>query len=161
VEPIISDLVERFERGGLTRRELIRGLSLLMATAAAPATAATVAAPVSAPVPIAASGIDHVSVLVSDLQRSAKFYQDLFGFSVLSEDKEHGILRMGGGGRKVLVSIRKEQPYGTVDHFGVRVEGFDKAAVTQNLRQRGLQPDENWQYGFYVKDPDGVNVQML
>jgi catechol 2,3-dioxygenase-like lactoylglutathione lyase family enzyme len=155
VEPIICDLVERFERGGLTRRELIRGLSLLMAAA----TASAAADP--PPAPLAASGIDHVSVLVSDLERSRRFYQDLFGFSVLSEDKEHGILRMGGAGKKVLVSIRKEQPYGTVDHFGVRVEAFDKAAVTQNLRQRGLQPDENWQYGFYVKDPDGVNVQML
>jgi catechol 2,3-dioxygenase-like lactoylglutathione lyase family enzyme len=157
VEPVISDLVERFERGGLTRRELIRGLSLLMATAGA----AEGVAAADSPPPIAASGIDHVSVLVSDLERSKRFYQDLFGFSVLSEDKEHGILRMGGAGKKVLVSIRSEQPYGTVDHFGVRVEGFDKAAVTQNLRQRGLQPDENWQYGFYVKDPDGVNVQML
>jgi catechol 2,3-dioxygenase-like lactoylglutathione lyase family enzyme len=152
VEPIISDLVERFERGGLSRRELIRGLSLLVASAAAAA---------ESPAPIAAAGIDHVSVLVSDLERSKRFYQDLFGFTVLSEDKEHGILRLGGAGKKVLVSIRKEQPYGTVDHFGVRVEGFDKAAVTQNLRQRGLRPDENWQYGFYVKDPDGVNVQML
>jgi catechol 2,3-dioxygenase-like lactoylglutathione lyase family enzyme len=157
VEPIISDMVERFERGGLTRRELIRGLSLLVAAAQA---GESVAAAASSPAPLAATGIDHVSVLVSDLERSRRFYQDLFGFSVLSEDKEHGILRLGGG-KKVLVSIRKEQPYGTVDHFGVRVEGFDKAAVTQNLRQRGLQPDENWQYGFYVKDPDGVNVQML
>jgi catechol-2,3-dioxygenase len=156
VEPIISDLVERFERGGLSRRELIRGLSLLVAAAAVPAARAA-----DSPAPLAASGIDHVSVLVSDLERSRRFYQDLFGFTVLSEDKEHGILRMGGAGKKVLVSIRKQQPYGTVDHFGVRVEGFDKAAVTQNLRQRGLQPDENWQYGFYVKDPDGVNVQML
>ena len=159
MEPIISDLLERFERGGLTRRELIRGLSLLMAAAAGPA-ASTIPATASPPAPLAATGIDHVSVLVSDLERSKRFYQDLFGFSVLSEDKEHGILRLGGG-KKVLVSIRKEQPYGTVDHFGVRVEGFDKAAVTQNLRQRGLRPDENWQYGFYVKDPDGVNVQML
>ncbi len=33
--------------------------------------------------------------------------------------------------------------------------------LTQNLVQRGLKPDENWQYGFYVKDPDGVNVQLL
>jgi len=157
VEPIISDLLERFERGGLTRRELIQGLSVLMATAATPDAPATASPP---PAPLAASGIDHVSVLVGDLERSKRFYQDLFGFAVLSEDKEHGILRLGGG-KKVLVSIRKEQPYGTVDHFGVRVEGFDKAAVTKNLRQRGLQPEENWQYGFYVKDPDGVNVQML
>ncbi len=48
-----------------------------------------------------------------------------------------------------------------MDHFGIGIENFNKAAVTQVLRQRGLNPQENWQYGFYVKDPDGVNVQFL
>jgi hypothetical protein len=33
--------------------------------------------------------------------------------------------------------------------------------VTRTLQQHGLKPDENWQYGYYVKDPDGVNVQLL
>jgi len=30
-----------------------------------------------------------------------------------------------------LISIRKEKPYGPVDHFGVRVGNFNKDAVTQ------------------------------
>jgi len=156
VEPIINDMVQRFERGGLTRRELIQGLSLLVAASQAQG---AVAAEASPPADITATGIDHVSVLVSDLEKSATFYETLFGLSVLSEDKEHGILRLGR--KHVMVSIRKEKPYGTVDHFGVGVENFNKAALTQNLTRRGLKPDENWQYGFYVKDPDGVNVQLL
>jgi catechol 2,3-dioxygenase-like lactoylglutathione lyase family enzyme len=157
VEPIINDMVRRFEDGGLTRRQLIRGLSALVA--ASQAQGALAAAAQSQPAAVTATGIDHVSVLVSDVEKSATFYKSLFGLSVLSEDQEHGILRLGA--KRVMVSIRKEQPYGTVDHFGVRVENFDKAAVAQTLMQRGLKPDENWQYGFYVKDPDGVNVQLL
>jgi catechol 2,3-dioxygenase-like lactoylglutathione lyase family enzyme len=153
MKPIISDLVERFESGRLSRRELIGGLTLLMAAAQAPAEQA----PQSPG--LIGNGIDHVSVLVSDLERSAKFYQSLFGLAVLSEDKPHGILRLGR--KRVSVSIRKETPYGTVDHFGVSVENFNKEAVTQVLTQRGLTPQENWQYGFHVKDPDGVVVQML
>jgi catechol 2,3-dioxygenase-like lactoylglutathione lyase family enzyme len=153
MKPIISDLVERFESGRLSRRELIGGLTLLMAANQAPAEQA----PQSPG--LVGNGIDHVSVLVSDLERSAKFYQSLFGLSVLSEDKPHGILRLGR--KRVSVSIRKETPYGTVDHFGVSVENFNKEAVTQVLTQRGLTPQENWQYGFHVKDPDGVVVQML
>jgi catechol 2,3-dioxygenase-like lactoylglutathione lyase family enzyme len=153
MKPIISDLVERFESGRLSRRELIGGLTLLMAAGQAPAEQA----PQSPE--LIGNGIDHVSVLVSDLERSAKFYQSLFGLAVLSEDKPHGILRLGR--KRVSVSIRKETPYGTVDHFGVSVENFNKEAVTQVLTQRGLTPQENWQYGFHVKDPDGVVVQML
>jgi catechol 2,3-dioxygenase-like lactoylglutathione lyase family enzyme len=153
MKPIITDLVERFESGRLSRRELIGGLTLLMAASHASAEQA----PQSPG--LVGNGIDHVSVLVSDLERSAKFYQSLFGLSVLSEDQPHGILRLGR--KRVSVSIRKETPYGTVDHFGVSVENFNKEAVAQVLTKRGLTPQENWQYGFHVKDPDGVVVQML
>lgn len=155
MEPIINDMVQRFERGRLSRRELIQGLSLLVAAGQAQAAPAGSIQPTG----IAAAGVDHVSVLVSDLERSATFYKNLFGLTVLSEDKEHGILRLGS--KHVIISIRKEKPYGTVDHFGVRVENFNKDAVTQTLQQHGLKPDENWQYGYHVKDPDGMNVQLL
>ena len=158
MERIINDMVQRFEGGRLSRRELIQGLSLLVAATQVQGAAA--ASPdTTQPTGLAAAGIDHVSILVSDLERSATFYKNLFGLTVLSEDKEHGILRMGS--KHVIVSIRKEKPYGTVDHFGVRVENFNKEAVTHTLQQHGLKPDENWQYGFYLKDPDGVNVQLL
>jgi catechol 2,3-dioxygenase-like lactoylglutathione lyase family enzyme len=158
VERIINDMVQRFEGGRLSRRELIQGLSLLVA--ATQVKGASAASPDTLqPTGIAAAGIDHVSILVSDLERSATFYKNLFGLTVLSEDKDHGILRMGS--KHVIISIRKEKPYGTVDHFGVRVENFNKEAVTHTLQQHGLKPDENWQYGFYLKDPDGVNVQLL
>lgn len=155
MEPIINAMVQRFEHGRLSRRELVQGLSLLLTasqTQAAPAGAVQ-------PTGIAAAGIDHVSVLVSDVERSAAFYKNLFGLTVLSEDEEHGILRLGS--QHVIISIRKEKPYGIVDHFGVRVESFNKEAVARTLQQHGLKPDENWQYGYYIKDPDGVNVQLL
>ncbi len=151
MEPIIGDMVQRFERGTLSRRELIQGLSMLVASSQ-----------VSLPRPspsVVAKGIDHVSVLVSNLQRSVDFYSRLFGLSVLSEDKAHGIVRLGR--EHVLISLRTESPTGTVDHFGVAVEGFEKEAVTKTLARLGLTAQENWQYGFYVKDPDGVNVQLL
>ena len=150
MEPIISDMVQRFERGTLSRRELIRGLSMLVASSQVPAATEP---------GVVAKGIDHVSVLVSNLRRSVDFYSRLFGLSVLSEDKGHGIVRLGR--QRVLISLRTEPPTGTVDHFGVAVEGFDKQAVTRTLEKLGLTAQENWQYGFYLKDPDGVNVQLL
>ena len=153
MEPIISDMVERFERGGLSRRDLVRALSMLVVASQ------SAAQEPHADSAITASGIDHVSVLVSDVQRSTDFYRNLFELSILSEDKGHGIVRLGRN--RVIVSLRKEQPYGTVDHFGVRVDGFNKEQVTATLQKRGLMPQENWQYGYFLKDPDGVNVQLL
>ena len=154
MEAIIADLVQRFERGGLTRRELIGTLSLLLAGSAAPVAQAAQASA------LPSTGIDHVSILVADLQRAANFYQTVLGLSPLSEDKPNQILRLGS--KRTLVSLRREGgASGVVDHFAIAVAGFNKEAVTERLKQHGLTPQENVQYGFHVKDPDGMIVQVV
>ena len=155
---VITELVHQFERGGLTRRQLIQGLSALVAAAGASATADAQAAGLQA------TGINHTSVLVTDLQRSADFYGTIFGLKPVSEDKANKILRLGTGGRGVagtLVSLRQQNPAGTIDHFAISVQGFNRGAVTEVLKQHGVTPSENIEYGFYVKDPDGAIVQIV
>jgi predicted enzyme related to lactoylglutathione lyase len=148
VETLISNLVTRFERGRLSRRELIQALALV----AAAGTTAEAA-------PLKSGSINHTSVLVSDMARSMEFYNRVFGLTLVSEDKANKISRLGTGG-KVLVSLRVEPPAGTIDHFAIGVQGFNKEAVTAELKAMGLTPRENIEYGFYVDDPDGAHVQM-
>jgi predicted enzyme related to lactoylglutathione lyase len=151
VEHVISDLVTRFERGRLSRRELIQAITAV-ATVTAGATTASAAA-------LKAGSINHTSVLVTDMARSIDFYNRVFSLSVLNEDKPNKISRLGIGG-KVLVSLRVEPPAGDIDHFAIGVENFNKEAVTKTLQDMGLTPRENLEYGFHVKDPDGANVQI-
>ena len=155
MKPIISDLVTRFETGRLSRRDLIQGLTMLVATASAKGADG---APETTQ--LNCTGVDHVSVRVKDLKRSAEFYQSLFGLEPRGEDKEHRILRLGKG-RRVIVSLRQDEPYGQIDHFGLSIEGFNKEAATKLLTTRGLTPKEDWEYGYYVRDPDNAVVQML
>jgi catechol 2,3-dioxygenase-like lactoylglutathione lyase family enzyme len=145
---LINDLVNDYERGRVTRRELIQTLALL-AAAGASASAA----------PLKSGSINHVSVLVSDMARSIDFYNRVFGLSVQNEDKANKIARLGSGG-KVLVSLRVEPPPGLVDHFAIGVDGFNREAVTKELQTMGLMPRENLEFGFHVKDPDGAHVQI-
>ena len=155
MKPVITDLVTRFETGRLSRRDLIQGLTMLVAAASAKGAD-------SAPetTQLNCTGVDHVSVRVKDLERSAEFYQSLFGLEPRGEDKEHGILRLGKG-RHVIVSLRQDEPYGQIDHFGLKIEGFNKEAATKLLTAHGLKPKEDWEYGYYVRDPDNAVVQML
>ena len=152
METIISNLLKRFERGALTRRELIQGLAMLTA-ATGPASAAGLQES-----GFKAATIDHVSIQVSDLPRSIDFYRHVFGLSVVSEDKNNEIVRLGI--TKTLVSLHHKSPTGMVDHFAIGVENFNKDAVTRELSGLGLTPHENIEYGFYVDDPDGVHVQI-
>jgi len=153
MEPILDDLVDRFERGRLTRRQLVHALGVVLAAAGGEAIAAAQGAG------LRGTGIDHVSVLVSDLPRSAAFYQNVFGMVPLSEDKPNRIFRLGL--KRTLVSLRQDPPSGMVDHFAITVDNFNKEAVTQVLKSHGLTPQENIQFGFHIKDPDGVNVQIV
>jgi len=158
MDAIISDFVTRFERGGLTRRQLIQGLSALVAAGTSVSSAAAQAPKLQA------ATINHTSVLVTDLQRSADFSGKVFGLLPVSEDKDNKILRLGAGGSGVnatLVSLRAQNPPGLIDHFAISVQGFNRDTATQVLKQHGLTPANNIEFGFHVKDPDGAVVQIV
>jgi catechol 2,3-dioxygenase-like lactoylglutathione lyase family enzyme len=92
MEQMIAKMLGDFERGRVTRRELIQGLAM-MATAG-PAFAAQQAGNKPAP-PIpqafAPTGwktvwLDHISYSVADYRRSAAFYRDLMGWTVQNDN---------------------------------------------------------------------------
>ena len=161
MDPVVSDLLDRYEGGRLSRRELVAGLSALAAASAAPPALAQAAPPALTP-----TGIDHVSILVADLKTSADFYSRVFGLVPLGEDAPHRILRLGprpaeGQRGKVIVSLRQEPPAGRVDHWAFRIDRFDAQAAAPILKDHGLTPDNTLEFGFHVRDPDGVVVQMV
>jgi len=154
MDAIISTLLDRFEKGALSRRELVQGLAMLAAAGGA-------ASQAQGQEPgIKGMKIDHVSIQVNDLPRSIAFYQKMFGFTVVSEDKSNEIVRLGGGG-KVLVSLHHKSPTGLVDHFAIGVEKFEREAVTRQLKERGANPEDNLDAGFHIQDPEGISVQIV
>ena len=150
MESIISNLLSRFEKGSLSRRQLVQGLAML----AAGGTAAVAQEDID----FKAADIDHVSIHVADPQRSVDFYQKMFGFSVVSEDRAGGIVRLGNA--KVLVSLNRGGPAGLVDHFAIGIPRFSRESASRYLTQRGATPLEGDYAGLHIKDPDGVNVQI-
>jgi catechol 2,3-dioxygenase-like lactoylglutathione lyase family enzyme len=151
MESIISDLLARFEKGSLSRRQLVQGLAML--------TASGTAAAAQEEIDFKTADIDHVSIQVADLQRSIDFYQKMFGFSVVSEDKPRSIVRLGN--TRTLVSLNRESPAGIVDHFAIGVPRFTKEAAAAYVKQRGATPLDDPFAGLHVKDPDGINVQIF
>ena len=151
MESTISNLVSQFENGSINRRELVRGLMIVAATGSAASAAQD-------EIDFKTANIDHVSMQVTDLQRSVAFYQKMFDFKVVSEDKPLGIIRLGID--RTLVSFNRQSPTGIVDHFSIGVPRFTKEAATRYLTARGQRPDDDPYHGLHIKDPDGIHVQI-
>jgi glyoxylase I family protein len=159
MEPIISSLVSRFEKGALSRRDLVQGLAMLAASGTAVTAQETAKETVQQGIDFKTATIDHVSIQVADLQRSVEFYQKMFGFTVVSEDKPLGIIRLGNG--RTLVSFNRQSPAGIVDHFAIGVPRFTKESAARYVTERGARVEDDPYAGLHVKDPDGVNVQIF
>jgi glyoxylase I family protein len=155
MEALISSLVSHFEKGSLSRRDLVQTLALLAASASCVGAAAAAQEELD----FKAADIDHVSIHVADMQRSVQFYQRMFGFRVVSQDQAQGIIRLGNG--KVLVSLNNGAgPVGTIDHFAIGIAKFDAQSGWPYFTQRGAMPAQGDYAGFHIKDPDGINVQI-
>jgi catechol 2,3-dioxygenase-like lactoylglutathione lyase family enzyme len=147
----IAKIVEGYEQGSLSRRELIEGLMMVfVASGSALAAEST----------IRVNRIHHVSIHVSDLQRSVKFYREAFGLRILNEDKKTQTVRLVGGTGWVV--IRQGSPAGVVDHFALGIDHMDEAAITREMQAHGISPKDTGEpLGFHVVDPDGFPVQMI
>jgi len=149
---VVDDLVARFDQGTLSRRQLLQGLTVLAAAGGAASAAAQTT-------PFRSTRIDHISVQVTDMARSIAFYEKIFGLKILGEDKANEIVRMGV--TRIIVSLHRKPPVGIVDHFAIAIDDFDREAVTAELAKHGLKAEQNLDYGFYVRDPEGIPVQIV
>src|SRR5262245_11888779 len=122
MQSIISNLLSRFEKGSLSRRDLVQGLAMLAASGTA--------ASAQDSIDFKAANIDHVSVQVGNLQRSIDFYQKMFGFTVVSQAEEGGVKIVRLGNTKTLVSLNIGGPPGRIDHFSIGVPGFKRESIT-------------------------------
>jgi catechol 2,3-dioxygenase-like lactoylglutathione lyase family enzyme len=155
-----EELVDRFETGALSRRELIAGL-LAIGAAAGPARGAP-----DSPGPIEVSGIDHLALRVRDVERSTRFYTRHLGATVRSQSSNSAFLDIGAQwialfGPQAASTSFGETPPG-VDHVSfhsTKVRSLDERMGA--LREHGLDPTTPAGSGrVYFKDPDGVILQL-
>lgn len=90
--------------------------------------------------PIAVQKLHSFDIRVSDVERSLRFYQDLFGAAIQARAGQTVYLRIGSGPRCFSLSPvgRGEQP--GFSHIGLSVAGFDADAVQAQLAAFGIQP---------------------
>jgi len=154
MEHLFANLLRDFERGKMSRRELIQSL-VLTATAASMASAA----PASQGSGFKAIAVNHISYQVADYEKTRDFYVDLLGMGVTNDDGT--LCRLGFGDSFIVARETGESDNKPrVDHFAITIANWDKDAVEAELRRRGFDPRPDTDNSFIVKDPDGFDLQI-
>ena len=159
MEHVIANLLENFEQGKMTRRQLIQSLALA-ATAASAASAAPAAAADSQLAK--AVYLNHVGYQVADYARSRDWYANLFGMKVVLDDGKKANLSVGES--LVILHNRPSAETPVVDHICFTLADWDKEKsvrdkVGAELKRRGMEV-RTTANSFHIKDPDGFIVQM-
>src|SRR3979411_3184002 len=108
----IEKMLDSFERGTLSRRQLALSLAALVTGAQA--------APKDAE--LKAVSINHVTVRVPDLHRTSQFYQEFFGMPLKQQSATIHIL--GVGNSFFGIEQGDKQQKATVDHYDFGIAGF-------------------------------------
>ncbi len=111
-------------------------------------------------------GILESSLYVSDLPRSIRFYQDTFGFSVISDFGERGCA-MHAGPNQVLLLFKKGASLATSTphdgdgelHLAFAIPAAELTNWESWLQERGIAVElkRTWDWGgwsLYFRDPD-------
>jgi catechol 2,3-dioxygenase-like lactoylglutathione lyase family enzyme len=110
--------------------------------------------------------IDHVSVIITSVERSRRFYRDLLGLREISKPKTFDfiVLWFDLGNGQTLHLLSKDLPDSiSPRHFCLRVT--DARAARDYFHERGVKIQETTLIPgadrFFVFDPDGNRIELM
>lgn len=158
MEHFIAKLLEDFEHGKITRRQLIQSL-MLAATATVTAGAVVLAGDEHKG--FSAVAVNHISYQVADYAKTRDFYVDLLGLKVVADTGKQCSLVLNDSNTFI---IPRNAPSGVtpprIDHIAYTIAGWNKSAVEAELKRRGLDPRPDSDNSFHVTDPNGFDLQI-
>lgn len=116
------------------------------------------------------TGLAHVSLTVSDLERSLRFYCDLLGltpaFEFVRDGRRYGqYIHVGGRSFLELFEGPLAEPAKTPGFKHICLEVNDIQATVQALRARGVEVSDiklgmDQSYQAWITDPDGYRIEL-
>jgi catechol 2,3-dioxygenase-like lactoylglutathione lyase family enzyme len=170
----IEQLVTGYEKGAVTRRQLLSALAAL-----AVGGGTSVAAQQQTRSGGTAVRINHVNLRVSNMQRSMAFYQSLFGPGF----REGPTLRpydLGGGNMVPYMSLQVDKDVATEgrkqysprwhaslstkpgvwEHVAFEVDNLDLDRTMATLKAADVEATKSGDY-IWTVDPDGALIQIM
>ena len=120
-------------------------------------------------------GIDHIAIVVSDMDRSLEFYTAVLGMELIKDGRPEGGLKksfLGTGGKTLLALTEDKNRSGAtaaeriegVNHIAFYVDDLDKAGGL--LREKGIRiieekvSQDGSTTAYHFLDPDGLELEV-
>src|SRR5436190_17868267 len=153
MEGIIAGLLEQFENGKMTRRQLIQSLALAATAAASGSTAAAQSASQGKPpipqafesAPWKTVWLDHISYAVTDYRKSTAFYRDLMGWEISNDNGTNQCTMKIGDIGEIIIRNRREPEAaasgaqaaapitGVINHVSYGIDNWNTEGVKSEL----------------------------
>lgn len=148
----IERILERYERGHVSRRAFVQAIGALVMMPVA----VSAEPPKSLFTPV---NLNHVTMAVSDLKRTRDFYESILGMKVYKQNGNGLFLGIGEHFVGADFAPKVNENVG-IDHFCIGVEGFDEKNAKQVLAARSIETFTEGGRGVYFRDPNGIKVQI-
>ena len=150
----VERLVDLYDGGRLTRRQLVQGLLALGIAPRGPTSSSQSSAL------FRVRTVNHVTIYASDVARSKAFYQRLTGLPIQAEDEASCEFRLEGGFLGIYTPD-PEQRLG-FNHFCFGIDRYEPQVAVDAIKRAMPEAKASLedQGQVYVQDPDGVRVQI-
>ena len=119
----------------------------------------------SVAMPLEITQLDHCSVLITDVERSRRFYGDLLGLKEIARLRtfDFVVVWYDLGNQHLHLLLKDKPDTASPRHFALRVR--DVAAARAYLQSRGVATLETTPIPgadrFFIHDPDGNRIEII
>jgi glyoxylase I family protein len=114
---------------------------------------------------LSVSQIDHVSVIITDVERSRRFYGGLLGLKEIPRPStfDFVVIWYDLGNMHIHLLLKEQADTISPRHFALRVA--DAKGAREHFRQHGIETSETTLIPgadrFFIRDPDGNRIEII
>ena len=109
--------------------------------------------------------IDHCSIIITDVERSRRFYRDVLGLKEIHKPRtfDFVVVWFDLGNQHIHLLLKDKADSISPRHFALRVT--DAAAARKYFREHGIETQETTLIPgadrFFISDPDGNRIEII
>lgn len=109
--------------------------------------------------------LDHCSVIITNVERSRKFYRDVLGLKEIHKPRtfDFVVIWFDLGNQHLHLLLKEKPDTISARHFALRVK--DVAAARSYFREKGVEMQETTPIPgadrFFIQDPDGNRIEII